>query len=190
MELPFYEQVIRLLLALLLGSLVGFERERSSHAAGFRTHALVCVGSALIILVSTYGFDSVEGAEGVSIDPSRVAAQVVSGIGFVGAGAIIVQRSNIRGLTTAASLWTVAAIGLAAGAGMYVASVAGTLVALIVLVPLKYVEEHFIRPGGATADVGREPVAPGNVLTQPGPRRYRLRQRGAAGNRSFSHRLH
>jgi putative Mg2+ transporter-C (MgtC) family protein len=179
MELPLYEQVLRLGLALLLGSLVGFERERSAHAAGFRTHALVCVGSALIILVSTYGFDSVEGAEGVSIDPSRVAAQVVSGIGFVGAGAIIVQRSNIRGLTTAASLWTVAAIGLAAGAGMYVASVAGTVVALTILVPLKYVEEHFIQRNGVTTEANGGPATDGNVFAPPGPRRYRLRQRPA-----------
>ena len=109
-----------------------------------RTHALVCVGSALIVIVSTYGFSDVVGVTGVSLDPSRVAAQVVSGIGFLGAGTIIVRRTTVRGLTTAASIWFVAAIGLACGAGLYPAAVIGALIQLLVLVPLKLVERRLI----------------------------------------------
>ena len=99
-------------MAAALGSVIGFERERLSWAAGLRTHMLVCVGSALIMIVSAFGFFDVLQNEHVVLDPSRVAAQVVSGIGFLGAGSILLRGEIVRGLTTAASLWSVAAIGL------------------------------------------------------------------------------
>src|ERR1700742_4007569 len=114
-----WDIALRLAVAALLGSLVGFERERLLWAAGLRTHMLVSVGSCLIMIVSAYGFSNVLGPH-VILDPSRVAAQVVSGIGFLGAGSIILCNEVVKGLTTAASLWAVAAIGLAVGGGLYV----------------------------------------------------------------------
>ncbi|HDR8999934.1 MgtC/SapB family protein (plasmid) [Burkholderia vietnamiensis] len=104
------ELVMRLVLAAALGSVIGFERERLSWAAGLRTHMLVCVGSTLIMIVSAFGFADVLGREHVVLDPSRIAAQVVSGIGFLGAGSILLRGEIVRGLTTAASLWSVATI--------------------------------------------------------------------------------
>jgi putative Mg2+ transporter-C (MgtC) family protein len=132
----------RLLLAALLGSLIGFERERLLWAAGLRTHMLVSVGSCLIMIVSAYGFSGVLGPH-VILDPSRVAAQVVSGIGFLGAGSIILRNEVVKGLTTAASLWAVAAVGLAVGGGLYYASVAATFIILVILAGLKPLEERF-----------------------------------------------
>ena len=117
--MPDTEMLIRLIIAAALGSLIGFERERLLWAAGIRTHMLVCVGSCLVMIVSVYGFTSVLGPH-VILDPSRVAAQVVSGVGFLGAGSIILRNEVVKGLTTAASLWTVAAVGLAVGSGLYV----------------------------------------------------------------------
>ena len=135
------EIVFRLAAAAALGGLVGLERERLEWAAGLRTHMLVCVGSALVMLVSMYGFAEVQNDAHVSFDPSRVAAQVISGIGFLGAGTILFLRQEvIRGLTTAASLWTIAAVGLAVGGGMYVAAVATTLAALVILALVKPLE--------------------------------------------------
>ncbi len=116
---------IRLAVAMLLGGVIGFEREYRAKDAGFRTHFLVALGSALFCVVSQYGF-------GFDLkDSSRVAAQVVSGIGFLGAGTIIFQKNVVRGLTTAAGLWVTAAIGLACGTGMYLAAVATTVLMLI-----------------------------------------------------------
>ncbi|MDQ7761999.1 MgtC/SapB family protein, partial [Xanthomonas sontii] len=112
--------VARLALAALFGSVIGLERERLLWAAGLRTHMLVCVGSCLIMLVSAFGFADVLGTDHVVLDPSRIAAQVVSGIGFLGAGTILLRGEVVKGLTTAASLWGVAAIGLAIGSGLYV----------------------------------------------------------------------
>nr|WP_269509169.1 MgtC/SapB family protein [Burkholderia sp. IMCC1007] len=134
----------RLLLAALLGSIVGLERERLNWAAGLRTHMLVCVGSALVMLVSTFGFEDVRGQSGVVLDPSRVAAQVVSGIGFLGAGSILLRGEVVRGLTTAASLWAVAGLGLAAGGGMYVASIGATVIVIAILAGVKPLERRFI----------------------------------------------
>ncbi|HEF4750423.1 TPA: MgtC/SapB family protein [Burkholderia multivorans] len=134
----------RLLLAALLGSVIGLERERLNWAAGLRTHMLVCVGSALTMLVSTYGFEDVAGRNGVVLDPSRVAAQVVSGIGFLGAGSILLRGEVVRGLTTAASLWAVAGVGLAVGGGMIVASVGATVIVLVILAGVKPLERRFI----------------------------------------------
>ncbi|KIG08078.1 MULTISPECIES: MgtC/SapB family protein [Caballeronia] len=138
------ELISRLVLAAALGSVIGFERERLSWAAGLRTHMLVCVGSALIMIVSAFGFADALGSDHVVLDPSRVAAQVVSGIGFLGAGSILMRGEIVRGLTTAASLWSVAAIGLAVGGGLYTASIAATAIILLILAGLKPLERRFI----------------------------------------------
>ena len=139
------EIVIRLALAALFGGIIGLERERKSWAAGLRTHMLVCVGSALTMIVSTYGFMDVLQMEHIALDPSRIAAQVISGIGFLGAGTILSLRQGVvRGLTTAAGLWTVASIGLATGAGMYFAGSVATFLALIILWILQPVEKRFL----------------------------------------------
>ncbi len=135
------ETLLRLLVAALAGSLVGLERERLQWAAGLRTHMLVSVGSCLIIIVSAYGFSDVLGSH-VVLDPSRIAAQVVSGIGFLGAGTILLRGEVVKGLTTAASLWAVAAIGLAIGSGLYVAGLATTLIVLVILAGIKPIEER------------------------------------------------
>jgi putative Mg2+ transporter-C (MgtC) family protein len=136
------ELVTRLLLAAVLGSAVGWERERLQWAAGLRTHMLVAVGSCLMIIVSAYGFSSVLGPR-VILDPSRVAAQVVTGVGFLGAGSIILRNEAIKGLTTAASVWAVAGVGLAAGAGLYSASVVTTIIILVILAGLKPLEDRY-----------------------------------------------
>lgn len=137
------ETLARLLLAAALGSLVGFERERLLWTAGIRTHMLVCVGACLFMIVSAYGFAGSLGEQHVVLDPSRVAAQVVSGIGFLGAGAILARGEVVRGLTTAASVWSVAAIGLAVGGGLYFASAASTAVILVILAGVKPLEEAY-----------------------------------------------
>jgi putative Mg2+ transporter-C (MgtC) family protein len=141
--LPPLELITRLGLAALLGGAIGFERERLSWAAGLRTHMLVCVGSCLFMIVSSYGFMGILAHEHVSLDPSRVAAQVVSGIGFLGAGSILLRGEIVRGLTTAASLWTVAAVGLATGGGLYLAAVAATIIILIILAGIKPLERRY-----------------------------------------------
>jgi len=138
------ELISRLVLAAVLGSVIGFERERLSWAAGLRTHMLVCVSSSLIMIVSAFGFADVLSADHVVLDPSRVAAQVVSGIGFLGAGSILLRGEIVRGLTTAASLWSVAAIGLAVGGGLYTAAIAATIIILIILAGVKPLERRFI----------------------------------------------
>lgn len=125
---------LRLAVGLVLGAIIGFERELQRQPAGFRTHSLVSLGAALFTVVSAYGFS------GDLVDPTRIAAQIVSGIGFIGAGTILQHRGNIRGLTTAASLWAVAAIGTAAGAGLYSVAVVGTILILVVLSILDRVE--------------------------------------------------
>ena len=135
------ETLLRLLVAALAGSVIGFERERLQWAAGLRTHMLVCVGSCLVVIVSAHGFADVLSTR-VVLDPSRIAAQVVSGIGFLGAGTILLRGEIVKGLTTAASLWAVAAIGLAIGTGLYVAGLATTLIVVVILAGLKPVEER------------------------------------------------
>ena len=114
------------LLALVLSALIGIEREVRAKSAGLRTHTLVGLGAAVFMLVSKYGFGDLVGQAGVSVDPSRVAAQVVSGIGFIGGGLIFVRRDIVRGLTTAATVWVAAAVGMAAGAGLPVLAIATT----------------------------------------------------------------
>ena len=122
----------RLLIAAVLGGAIGAERELNDQAAGLRTHMLLTIGACLFTVISAYGF-----RRGVGTDPSRLAAQIVTGIGFLGAGAIIRQGLSVRGLTTAATLWVVAAVGLAAGAGYYSGAVITTAVVLIALWPLR-----------------------------------------------------
>src|SRR5580698_1429337 len=141
--MPDTEMLIRLIAAAALGSLIGLERERLLWAAGIRTHMLVCVGSCLIMIVSQYGFAHVLTEKNVVLDPSPIAAQVVSGIGFLGAGSIIARGEIVRGLTTAASVWTVAAIGLAVGGGLYLAAGSSTIIILIILAGIKPLEEAY-----------------------------------------------
>jgi putative Mg2+ transporter-C (MgtC) family protein len=129
----------RLALAAALGAAIGFERELREREAGLRTHLLVCLGSALFTIISAYGFHEflTSGDAVVRSDPTRIAAQIVTGIGFLGAGAIIRQGISVRGLTTAATLWVAAAIGMAAGAGYYSGALIGTILTLIALGPLR-----------------------------------------------------
>ncbi|MEK8132257.1 MgtC/SapB family protein [Paenibacillus filicis] len=143
-SIDLFHITLRLLLSMLLGGLIGFEREQSSRAAGLRTHMLVCLGSTLIMLLSIYGFSDFTRLDHVQRDPARLAAQVISGIGFLGAGTILYTGKSITGLTTAASLWVVAAIGLAIGAGFYYASGLACLFALISLFGLHVVEKRYM----------------------------------------------
>ncbi len=141
--------VVRLVVAAILGGIVGIERGSGDRPAGFRTHILVCVGSALFMLVSLYGFDDVPQTASVvedigqRRDSARIAAQVVSGIGFLGAGTILHEGLTIRGLTTAASLWMVSAIGLAAGSGLYFLSAVATAITMVTLVTFHTWEKRF-----------------------------------------------
>lgn len=140
------ELVTRLVLATVLGGLVGLERETHGRPAGFRTHTLVSVGAALVMLISMYAFAAPRAGLGaVAYDPGRLAAQVVSGIGFLGAGTIIRDGASVRGLTTAASLWAVAGIGLAAGSGFYLGAVVTTGLVVATLFFLSKVERHWLR---------------------------------------------
>jgi putative Mg2+ transporter-C (MgtC) family protein len=139
--------LLRLSVAAVLGGAIGMERELRERQAGLRTHLVVCVGSALFTLVSAYGFHEflVSGGSLVRTDPTRIAAQIVSGIGFLGAGAIIRQGLSVKGLTTAATLWLVAAIGMASGAGYYSAALFATAGALLTLGPLRIVAYKIVR---------------------------------------------
>lgn len=134
-----WDFVWRLVLAALFGTIIGLDREYREKEAGFRTHFLVSLGSALMMIVSQYGFSEILTHDGVSLDPSRIAAQVVSGIGFIGACTIIFNHQIVRGLTTAASLWATAGIGLTAGAGMSWLALAATILTLVALEGLSLV---------------------------------------------------
>ncbi len=144
-HLPLIELVLRLVVAAGAGLALGVERELRSHPAGVRTHALVAVGAALFTVAGAYGFADLP--RGSNVDPARLAAQVASGIGFLGAGAILRQGLGVRGLTTAATLWLAAALGVASGAGAYPAVAIGTAVVLLVLVALRMAKPLFIRFG-------------------------------------------
>ncbi|MBQ9178039.1 MAG: MgtC/SapB family protein [Prevotella sp.] len=126
-----FDFILRITMAAILGGAIGLEREYREKAAGFRTHFLVALGSALFMIISVYGFEGALTSEGHRLDVSRVAAQVVSGIGFIGAGAIVFQKNMVVGLTTAAGVWVTAAIGLACGSGMYLLSTAATILVLV-----------------------------------------------------------
>ncbi len=139
------EFVLRIIIATVLGAVIGFDREYRTKAAGFRTHVLVALGSALFMIISVHGFDYEffmeeslahesnvrDHINALRLDPARIAAQVVTGIGFIGAGTIILQKNVVRGLTTAAGLWVTAAIGMACGVGMYVVAAVSTVLVLI-----------------------------------------------------------
>ena len=142
-DLELWEGLLRLVLAAVLAGAIGIERELREQEAGLRTHMLVCVGATMFMLVGVYGWSDYELGNdiGVVVDPARVASYVVAGIGFLGAGAIIRHGINVRGLTTAASLWVVAAIGVAVGAGMYGLAVATTALVLLALWPLAQVKQ-------------------------------------------------
>jgi putative Mg2+ transporter-C (MgtC) family protein len=133
------ELTLRLVVALLLGGAIGWERELQRMPAGFRTHALVSLGSAIFTLISAYAF------VGPGSDPTRIAAQIVSGIGFLGGGAILHYGGTVRGLTTAASLWSVAAVGMAAGAGLFVVAAISTALVIISLEVFQRVERAVTR---------------------------------------------
>ncbi|HVY07672.1 MAG TPA: MgtC/SapB family protein [Burkholderiales bacterium] len=144
--LATHEIILRLAVAAVLGGVVGLERERLEWVAGLRTHMLVCLGSALVMVVSAFGFADILGTPQVALDPSRIAAQVISGIGFLGAGTILFLRQEvIRGLTTAASLWTVAAVGLAVGSGLYIAAISTTALIVVILALVKPLEVRLFR---------------------------------------------
>jgi putative Mg2+ transporter-C (MgtC) family protein len=145
-DLEWWDVLIRLAVAAALTGAIGLERELRDRAAGLRTHMLVGIGAALFTIVSAYGWGDFQfsNRSGVVFDPTRIAAQVVTGIGFLGAGAILRQGLTVRGLTTAASLWIVAAIGMATGAGYYSAALIATGIVLVGLGPFRWLE------GGAT----------------------------------------
>ncbi len=147
-ELSWLEILFRVGLAAVLGGAIGFERELREREAGLRTHMLVSVGAALFTLVSAFAWTDWQfsNASGIVFDPTRIAAQVVTGIGFLGAGAIIRQGLSVRGLTTAATLWVVAAIGMAAGAGFYSAAVITTVLVLLSLYPLRVLAFKVFEP--------------------------------------------
>lgn len=128
------ELTVRLLVALLLGAVIGWERELQRMPAGFRTHALVALGSAIFTVVSAFAFT------GPLSDPTRIAAQIVSGVGFLGGGAILHYGGTVRGLTTAASLWAVAAVGMAAGAGLFVVAAVSTVLVIVALEVFQRIE--------------------------------------------------
>ncbi len=138
----FMESISKILIALLLSGLIGFERELKNHSAGFRTHILVGVSACLMMLLSVNGFTSfMEDYDNVRFDPARIPSYVISGIGFLGAGTIIVNGMTIRGLTTAASIWAVAGLGLVVGIGMYKEAILTTFVILVSLVALNKIEK-------------------------------------------------
>jgi putative Mg2+ transporter-C (MgtC) family protein len=170
---------IRLLLAAVLGSVIGFERERLFWAAGIRTHMLVSVGACLLTIVSAYGFQHAIEVPHVILDPSRVAAQVVSGIGFLGAGAILLKGEVVRGLTTAASIWAVAAIGLAAGGGLFFAAVISTVIILVILAGIKPLEEFYrARTQGCVIEVvaEKDAIDPAGIKKLLGARASQVRR--------------
>ena len=156
-DLSELELILRLLLAAMLGAVIGIEREWRDRTAGLRTHMLVCLGSAAFTIVSAYGFhdwyQTLPAGERPNLvsDPTRIAAQIVTGIGFLGAGAIFRSDDGVRGLTTAASLWMMAAIGLAAGAGYYELAVATTVLMLLILVSLRQVSGRINRMNRAAS---------------------------------------
>jgi putative Mg2+ transporter-C (MgtC) family protein len=137
---------IRLLLALILGGLVGYEREQANRPAGFRTHILVSLGSALVMVMAEY---MTRYYHTLDIDPTRLGAQVITGIGFLGAGTIIRNGSSVRGLTTAASIWMVSCIGLAAGTGFYFGALLATAFTFLTLISLKQIERRLAKEKGS-----------------------------------------
>jgi putative Mg2+ transporter-C (MgtC) family protein len=155
------ETLLRLVLAGVLGGLIGYEREHTNRPAGFRTHILVCVGAALVMVTSEFIFDMYSGK--VNLDPARLGAQVISGIGFLGAGTIIRDGFNVRGLTTAASLWAVSCVGIAVGIGFYGGAVIATILIFLTLIILKKAEKHFSRKNRYRTFIVESDNSPGQV---------------------------
>lgn len=160
MDVLVYELMLRLLVAGLLGTLIGLEREYRAKEAGTRTHFLVALGSALFMIVSLYGHQYVVLSEYIRWDGSRIAAQVVSGIGFIGAGTIIFRREIVHGLTTAAGVWVAAGVGLTVGAGMYVI---GVFAAILLIVGLEIMIRVFRSLGVKYMDVGFTTTSKGTL---------------------------
>jgi putative Mg2+ transporter-C (MgtC) family protein len=146
------EFLVRILLASFLGALIGLERDKHGRAAGLRTHLLVSMGAAVFTILSELIAQD-ENAAGILSDPARIAAQVVSGIGFLGAGVIIKEGANVHGLTTAACMWGVAAIGMAAGGGYYEVALIATVIALVSLIFLKFFERFYSKDTYRTLSV-------------------------------------
>ncbi len=140
------EMFIRLLAATILGGLVGYEREHANRPAGFRTHILVSLGAALVMVTAEFVFRKY--SMQANLDPTRMGAQVISGIGFLGAGTIIRTGNSVKGLTTAASLWAVSCIGLACGSGFYLGAILATLFTFLTLIALKRLEKHLAAKHG------------------------------------------
>ncbi|HKL79999.1 MAG TPA: MgtC/SapB family protein [Mobilitalea sp.] len=138
-----YVIIVRVVLPVICGGIIGMEREEKSRPAGFRTHMLVCLGSSIIMILSEYMFLTYYERYNITSDPLRMGAQVISGIGFLGAGTIIHHGTNIKGLTTAASLWTVAAIGLSFGSGFYFLGIIATIVVFIILFAFNMAEKKY-----------------------------------------------
>ncbi len=180
------EFLLRLILASLLGGVIGLERQIRAKEAGVRTHILIGIGSAMFMIVSKYGFYDVIEHSHIGLDPSRIAAQVVTGVGFLGAGNILVQKQTIRGLTTAADVWVTAAIGLVIGSGMYEVGIIGTIMALIVLeffrqLSYRFLNRHLqlrMRIAAGTAQV---------VLAWLTEQGYRIQLRSLANDTSDCH---
>jgi putative Mg2+ transporter-C (MgtC) family protein len=173
LTIPYWEVVLRLVLASLLCGAIGFERETRDQPAGFRTHILLGLGAALFTLVSAYGFEpftrAALGSGGLQFDPTRIAAQIIAGVGFLGAGAIIRQGRDVRGLTTAASLWAVSAIGMAVGAGYLFGAAAATVLTMATLFALRRFRSSIISPlrldsAGLELDLKERGSSPANVL--------------------------
>jgi putative Mg2+ transporter-C (MgtC) family protein len=178
-DLSTGEALLRLLIAAGLGGAIGLERELRDHEAGFRTHLLVSLGACVFTLVSAYAWTdwTFSNRAGVVFDPTRIAAQIVTGIGFLGAGAIIVRGISVRGLTTAATLWVVAAIGMAAGTGYYEVGIGAAVLVLVSLGPLKLISTRLV------ARVRPEEAELGIVLAPGGEATHVLARIEAVGGR-------
>ena len=185
LTIPLWEVALRLLLAVLCGA-IGFEREVRDQPAGFRTHILLGLGAALFTLVSAYGFEpftrATLGGGGLQFDPTRIAAQIVAGVGFLGAGAIIRQGRDVRGLTTAASLWAASAIGMAVGAGYLFGAAAATTLAMATLYALRRFRSSIISPlrldsAGLELDMGTTRRAPPTRCGTRTPRHHHPQHR-------------
>ncbi|MDX6398865.1 MAG: putative Mg2+ transporter-C (MgtC) family protein [Gaiellaceae bacterium] len=170
-DLSTTEALLRLLIAAGLGGAIGLERELRDHEAGFRTHLLVSLGACVFTLVSAYAWSDWTFSQktGTVFDPTRIAAQIVTGIGFLGAGAIIVRGVSVRGLTTAATLWVVAAIGMAAGTGYYAIGIGAAVLVLVSLGPLKLISTRLVarvRPEEAELAIVLGPDGQGTRVLQ------------------------
>lgn len=172
-QIGYLDLTVRMLLAVILGGIIGLEREWSNHAAGLRTHIMVTIGAAAIMMLSIYGFSEFVDEPNVRVDPARLAAQVISGIGFLGAGAILRNGLSISGLTTAASIWVTAAIGLGVGAGFYYGSILCTILVFVVLQTLNRLEKRIKRPRTErqiTLQISNRPELLGRLVSLLGER--------------------